>query len=149
MDEWLRAEARVPTQPKTKQPHLKARFSVGPSACSARALAELGVERAVICGHSYGPSPLLFGPCRSRPPFPSAGELEAGTALVSYALNRDRHRRRPRLCGAALLYSSLYSCEHRADPLHTSPSVNRRRPPRPDRDAAAPLDDHSRAPPPH
>ena len=39
-------------------------------------LAELGIERAVICGHSYG------------------------TALVSYALNRDRGRR---LCGTVLL----------------------------------------------
>ena len=39
-------------------------------------LADLGIERAVICGHSYG------------------------TALVSYALNRDGGRR---LCGTVLL----------------------------------------------
>ena len=47
------------------------------------ALAELGIARAVICGHSYG------------------------SALVSYALNRDDATatpgRRRRLCGAVLL----------------------------------------------
>ena len=44
-----------------------------------RTLADLEIDRAVICGHSYG------------------------TAMVSYALNRDRERPRPRLCGTVLL----------------------------------------------